>query len=93
MGPVRNIWILAEDKQNILWIINLSGALLNVVLNAIFIPLMGVMGAALASLLTQIFTNFIIGFIMKPIRRNNYLILKALNPLVLKNLLKSYIKR
>ncbi len=80
MGPIRNIWILAESKQNYLWIINLSGALMNVVLNTVLIPIMGVMGAALASLLTQIFTNFIIGFIIKPIRYNNRLMLKGLNP-------------
>ncbi len=80
MGPIRNIWILAENKQNYLWIINLSGAIINVVLNVILIPSMGGMGAALASLITQIFTNFIVGFIIKPIRYNNRLMLKGLNP-------------
>lgn len=80
LGSVRNIWILAENKQKYLWIINLSGALTNVLLNYILIPIMGVMGAALASLITQIFTNIIIGFIMKPIRHSNTLMLRSLNP-------------
>ena len=39
MGSVRNIWILAEQKQKMLWKINLSGALLNVIANYILIPL------------------------------------------------------
>ncbi len=80
LGPIRNIWILAENNQKYLWIINLSGAVVNIVLNAVLIPLIGVMGAATASLITQIFTNVIIGFIIKPIRYNNYLMLKGCNP-------------
>lgn len=35
MGTVRNIWMLAEEKQKYLWIINLSGAVLNVIGNFI----------------------------------------------------------
>ena len=80
MGMIRNIWILAEGAQSVLWIINLSGALFNIVLNAALIPYMGACGAALASALTQFFTNFIMGFILKPIRPNNRLILRSLNP-------------
>lgn len=80
MGVVRNVWILAEQKQKYLWIINLSGALFNIVLNAFMIPYWGACGAAFASLLTQFFTNFVLGFIMKPIRENNRLLLTGLNP-------------
>lgn len=80
MGSVRNIWILAEDKQSVLWIINLSGALLNVVGNAILIPFLGANGAAIASVATQFFTNFILCFIIKPIRPTVKLIFRALNP-------------
>lgn len=80
MGLVRNVWILAEGKQKYLWVINLSGALLNVALNAVLIPFMGANGAALASLATQCFANFILGFIIKPMRKNNELMLKGLNP-------------
>ncbi|HOA34320.1 MAG: flippase [Clostridiales bacterium] len=83
MGSVRNIWILAEGKYKVLWIINLCGALTNVILNLIFIPLWGINGAALTALITQIFTNFILGYIIKPIRRNNTLLLKGLNPNIL----------
>lgn len=80
MGTVRNVWILAEQKQKYLWIINLSGAVFNIILNAAMIPHWGACGAAFASLLTQFFANFILGFIIKPIRENNRLLLKGLNP-------------
>ena len=93
VGGVRNIWILAESKQKYLWVINLSGAATNVVLNYFLIPVMGIMGAALASLITQIFTNVIIGFIIKPIRYNNLLMMKALNPADCVNAMKMMIKR
>ena len=80
LGSVRNIWILQENKQKYLWIINASGALANVILNTCFIPLWGVNGAAFASLVTQIFTNVIIGFILRPIRHNNTIMFQSLNP-------------
>lgn len=80
MGYVRNIWILAEEKHKVLFFINLSGAIASCTLNACLIPAWGACGAALASVLTQIFTNFILGFLMKSIRRNNYLLMKGLNP-------------
>lgn len=79
VGSVRNIWVLAEDKQRYLWILNLTGAIMNVALNFILIPFMGGMGAALASLITQLFTNVAMVVIIKPLRRSAYLMLKSLN--------------
>ena len=93
LGPIRNIWILAENKQKYLWIINLSGAVTNILINGLLIPFMGVMGAALASLITQIFTNVIVGFIIKPIRKNNVLMLKGCNPVPLVIYIKQIINK
>lgn len=91
IGSVRNVWILAEQKQKYLWIINLSGAVFNILLNAFLIPVWGAVGAAFASLLTQVFANFVLGFILKPIRENNKLLLQGINPVFIfregKNLL------
>lgn len=81
-GSVRNIWILAEEKQKYLTGINVAGATANVILNFCLIPAMGAIGAAVASLVTQFFTNVIIGFIFEPIRRNNYLMVRSWNPKV-----------
>lgn len=87
-GAVRNVWILAEEKQKHLLSINVAGALVNVVLNAALIPLWGAIGAAVATVITQFFTNVGIGFFFKPIRRNNYLILKSLNPVVMVDMIR-----
>ena len=80
MGAVRNIWIVAMEKQKYLWIINLSGALTNIALNFFLIPIWGIMGASLASLVTQMFTNVIIGFIIRPIIKNNALLFRGFDP-------------
>ena len=88
IGTVRNVWILAEEKQKYLWIINLSGAMTNIVLNLLLIPAMGVSGAALASVITQFFTNVIMSYLIKPIKNNNKLMLKSLNPKYLGNMIK-----
>lgn len=80
LGTVRNVWILSKEKQKYLWIINLLGAIANIVLNFILIPIVGVCGAAFASVITQIFTNILVGYIISPIRHNNTLMLSALNP-------------
>lgn len=82
-NSVRNVWILAEEKQKHLTTINIAGALANVALNACLIPVWGGIGAAIASIVSQFFTNVIIGFVYKPIRQNNYLMIKGWNPKVI----------
>lgn len=79
IGAVRNIWILAEGKQHILWKINLVGALANVLLNCALIPRLGIVGAAVASLITQIFTNVIVSGLHKELRENLQLMIQSLN--------------
>ena len=70
IGALRSVWILAEGKQNYLWIISLSGMILNIVLNMVMIHYYKGEGAAMATLLTQIFTNIIIVAVIKPLRPN-----------------------
>ena len=74
---VRDIWILAEGQQKYLWVINIFGATINILLNWILIPVAGAMGAALASLGTNLFTSFVACSIIKPIRPIWKIILKA----------------
>lgn len=92
IGSIRNIWILAENKHKYLWVINASGALTNIVLNRILIPYMEVMGAALASLIAQVFTNVIVSYIVKPIRDNNRLLFWGCDLSLLISYFKRFIK-
>lgn len=87
-GSVRNIWILAEEKQRYLWIIDLSGAVCNVLLNWLLIPRWGACGAAAASLVTQVGINFILCIVMKATRPCGMLILKSLHPNIMLSLVR-----
>lgn len=87
LGSVRGVWMLSTNNQKYLLSINVAGAMSNVALNALFIPVMGAMGAALASLLTQFFTNVLMGYLVKPIRENNRLMVRALNPAIIKEII------
>lgn len=91
-GSIRNIWILAEEKQKHLWKINLFGALANVALNYVLIPVLGGVGAAIASFATQLFINVILCFVMKPIRPCTKYMIDALKPKSIKKII-SFVKR
>ncbi|MBO5240264.1 MAG: flippase [Clostridia bacterium] len=92
-GTVRNIWMWAEKKYKYIWIIDVSGAILNVILNYFLIPIWGISGAAFASFATQFFANFLLGFIIKPIQKNNFLLMKGCNPIYLISFVKTYLKK
>jgi len=80
LGGGRDVWILAEKKQKHLLVLNFFGAVINIVLNVVLIPISGALGAAVATVVTQVFINIIFVGIYPPTRRNGYLMLKALNP-------------
>lgn len=93
LGGARAVWILAEEKQKHLVVINLVGACLNILLNLGLIPKFGINGAAIASVITQFFTNIVFVVIYKPTRRTGYLQLQALNPKYLYEMLRLFIKK
>lgn len=84
IGSVRNIWILAEGKQKYIWIINLGGAVTNILLNFLLIPIYGAMGAAIATFVTHFVNNVVTGLLIKPLWRNYTLLLRGFNPKNLK---------
>jgi O-antigen/teichoic acid export membrane protein len=93
LGGAKDVWILAEGKQKYLIILNLSGALMNVALNWHLIPIWGEKGAAVASLVTQIITNVVMMFVLKPLRRNGWLIYQSINPKILGSMIKMFLRK
>ena len=77
LGAARNAWVVCENKQSHLKYLYLASAVLNILLNLLFIPLFGASGAALASLLTQIAT-IVIPLFIKDMRRNTIMIFQAI---------------
>lgn len=78
LGVARNAWIVSEGKQRYLKYMYFSAAIINIILNSVFIPLMGAAGAALASLITQVFTSMIMPCFFKEMRPNAKLMLDAI---------------
>ena len=93
VGSVRHVWMLAEGKERYIWKLNLAGALTNVVLNMALIPIWGINGAALASVLSQMFTNVGLGFLVKTIRYNNHIMMKSLHPRYLVDIVKIVLRK
>lgn len=80
IGVIRNIWILVVNQQKYITYINMFGAGINIILNWLLIPRYGIYGASIATLITQMFTNVVVSELIRAIRYNNKLILKALDP-------------
>lgn len=78
LGVARNAWMVSEHKQKYLVVLYIGAAITNVVLNAIFIPMWGTIGAALASLITQISTVLGFPFLIKELRPNSKMMLQAI---------------
>lgn len=77
LGVARSIWCVCERRQKYEKYLSIIGSILNVILNAIMIPLFGMNGAAIATLITQIGTNFGFLFLIPRMRENSFYILKA----------------
>lgn len=77
LGTARGIWIVCENKNAYVRRFMLWGALLNLVLNYLLIPIMGINGAAIATLVTQIFTSIFAPMLYKQTRSHTKFILDA----------------
>ena len=78
LGSARGVWIISYGHQKYLKYIYALAAVMNIVLNFIFIPIWNATGAAVASLITQISTSLLLPIIFKPLRPNIKMILEAI---------------
>jgi len=77
LGCVGSIWFVCEGLQKYSMLLVFGGLITNVSLNFVLIPLLGGYGAAIATLATQVMSNFIIPLFIKKIRLSSIMILKA----------------
>ncbi len=78
-GAINNLYFVAENKTPWVQIITFIGAVTNVILNLVLIPSMGILGAAIASLITQIITNFILMYCIKSLRDIFYIMIEGIS--------------
>lgn len=78
LGVARNAWVVAKDRQKYLFVIYAASAVANVVLNYLLIPTLGASGAAIASLVAQVFTTLIVPFFIREMRENAMMMVDAI---------------
>lgn len=77
-GVVREIWLVNEGKQKYSKWFALIGAVVNIVLNFMMIPTLGITGAAIATLITQLTVGLISNLFFKDTRINFKYMLESL---------------
>ncbi len=78
LGSARGeTWLICEGLQRYSMIYVGFGAIVNIILNYLFIPLYGGIGAAIATLISQISVSLIAPFFFKPTRISSKMMLKA----------------
>lgn len=78
LGVARNAWIVCENKQKYLKYMYIGAVVINIILNIILIPNFGAVGAAIASLITQIFTSLVLPLIFTGMRDNVRLMIEGI---------------
>ena len=77
----RGIWMINENLQIYRLYSNIIVVILNVGMNILLIPLYGIIGAAIATLITQAIGTWIISLFWKPLRQSTYDLIKSINPI------------
>lgn len=77
IGTLRGIWIICENKNKYVKYYVAIGAIVNLVLNAIMIPRIGINGAAIATLITQITTSLIAPLFFKETKVHTSIVLRS----------------
>lgn len=68
IGVVREFWLVCENKEKYAKWFAVIGVAVNIILNFILIPVMGIVGAAIATASTQIMTGIVAPLIFKDTR-------------------------
>lgn len=71
IGNARSVWIVAENLNKFQKYMVIYGAIINILANAVFIPLWGLNGAAVSTIISQFFVQFIAPLIWKETRPIN----------------------
>lgn len=83
-GNAKSIWFVTQKKQKYLKWLSLFGVITNITLNYFLINRIGAMGAAIATVCSEMTVNFISGFFFPQVRKSSMMMLMSVNPKSLK---------
>lgn len=78
IGILQSYYLISINKSRVLLNITLCGVIINVFLNYILISIWGLKGSAVATIITQSFTGYFIGFFNKPLTYFTHITTNAL---------------
>lgn len=78
LGSARSVWLVAENKQKYTLVYTGVGCIVNIILNSIFIPNIGAIGAAIATLIAQFVANVVSLLFFKETRESSIMIIKSI---------------
>jgi PST family polysaccharide transporter len=78
LGYVKEIWITTEERTWFSFSFTVSGAIMNVILNFIFIPQYAEIGAAVATIISYAFADYVMCFMYPPARKFGVIMTKAM---------------
>jgi len=78
LGVSRSLWILAEGYTKISLYTTILGALLNITLNLYLIPKSGALGAAIATVASYCFSDYVIFMLVPRLRKMGIIMTKSL---------------
>ena len=81
LGNIHYIWMTCEKKEKYSLLYSFVGSCINVILNIILIRKYNIIGAAVATAISQIFSNIIAFLFIKNTRIISLYLLKSLNPI------------
>jgi len=68
LGVASSNWFIAENLQKYSFYRTLAGAVINIILNLMFIPKYGIYGAAIATLIAQAIASYLYNLVHSPLR-------------------------
>lgn len=78
VGMIRDLWMTAENLIMILFQTKVLGAILNIVMNFFLIPIYGIEGAAIATLVSYMTANFLTCFLYGETQRMGRIVFKSI---------------
>ncbi len=75
---IRDMWFIGENESKYVAVLSFIGTIANVIVNAILIPIMGIYGAAIATIGTQLIVTVVLPALRKETRQYSVDVLNAL---------------